>query len=924
MAELLASEFTSFTLDNMGRYLCNTLQEALDSAGQSIAGNSRGFDVIIAGGGTFGSAIAQRLFARDGTRSRRILVLEAGPFVLPEHVQNMAFMGGEPGPRRPWVSNATFGFPGLIFAIGGRSLTWGGWSPESLKDARNNEMVNWPASVVNALKTSYFLEASDQIGVTATNDFIHGPLHEGLRKQLFDGLQAGSGLGGPFASLPLGDLPDHPVVRSYQRDNGAAPPDALLREWLKLPPTDTTPRAELLNLLKLEAPLAVQSVTEPGQFPFNKFSAIPLVTQAARLASTEADGVGIEADARKRLMVVPNCHVQELVTETQADNWVRVVGVRALDQVGDSQVIPLAPPRSDGTQSAAIIALGTIESTRLALTTFKDSLAGRAAQRMGRNLIAHLRSNFTIRIPREALTSLPAAAMNALQVSALFVKGKASIGGVDRYFHLQITASGLSALGNNSEAELFKKIPDIDQVLAMMEADDTTVVITLRGIGEMAPNNPDSKVELAQFDFDFQRPAAFVDIGNAKAPAGGSSETQSDRGLWEAMDTFTDEAALIFAAGMPFEILADKLGKTIKVPAGATANDLKTLLSHDNRRDGLGTTHHEAGTLWMSDNAADGVTNDFGRVHDTTNCYVVGPALFPSSGSPNPMLGGIALARRTADLLTDFVLPRPASFTTVAPFRPLFDGTGVSFNRWSRVSPGSSNGFALINGDIVTYGNRDFGLLYYAAEAFADFTLRVQFRIFNANHHNSGIFVRFRDPMLDLTPVILTRIINEQNQFGNGLQTDFQLFQANRAWSAVHSGFEIQIDDNAVGDPRRGFYANPEPNGLRKNRTGAIYKIPAKDAIPNSSQLDAELQVYQAPPNFNPGTWYEFEIDVQGNTFTVDLTNLNTGQKTRTTTFVNTDAARGVAMEDGEAAGYIGLQSYPGAQLAFRHIQIKT
>ena len=97
-------------------------------------------------------------------------------------------------------------------------------------------------------------------------------------------------------------------------------------------------------------------------------------------------------------MVVPNCHVQELITETQTDNWVRVTGVRVW-QNGLSVDIPLAPPRNDG-QSAVVIALGTVESTRIALTTFQQSLAGRAAQRMGTNLIAHLRSNLTIRIPK--------------------------------------------------------------------------------------------------------------------------------------------------------------------------------------------------------------------------------------------------------------------------------------------------------------------------------------------------------------------------------------------------------------------------------------------------------------------------------------------------------------------------------------------
>src|ERR1700694_3978237 len=133
----LSSESTSFTLDNMGRFLCNTLQEARDSAGQSIAGRTRDFDVIIIGGGTFGSVVAEHLFIADTTRSRRILVLEAGPFVLPEHVQNMPFMGGAPDMRVPWANHPALSYAGLLFAVGGRSLTWGGWSPKC-------SMRSWP------------------------------------------------------------------------------------------------------------------------------------------------------------------------------------------------------------------------------------------------------------------------------------------------------------------------------------------------------------------------------------------------------------------------------------------------------------------------------------------------------------------------------------------------------------------------------------------------------------------------------------------------------------------------------------------------------------------------------------------------------------------------------------------------------------
>jgi hypothetical protein len=56
------------------------------------------------------------------------LVLEAGPFALPEHAQNMPFMGGALDMRLPWANHPALNCAGLLFAVGGRSLTWGGWS----------------------------------------------------------------------------------------------------------------------------------------------------------------------------------------------------------------------------------------------------------------------------------------------------------------------------------------------------------------------------------------------------------------------------------------------------------------------------------------------------------------------------------------------------------------------------------------------------------------------------------------------------------------------------------------------------------------------------------------------------------------------------------------------------------------------------
>jgi len=98
---------TQFTRDILGNYVCNTIAEAT---------NSGPFDVIIIGGGTFGLVLAQDLFFRarrqgpgtiqqDGLKppNYRILVLEGGPFTLPEHVQDLPSLGlANPGVQAPF------------------------------------------------------------------------------------------------------------------------------------------------------------------------------------------------------------------------------------------------------------------------------------------------------------------------------------------------------------------------------------------------------------------------------------------------------------------------------------------------------------------------------------------------------------------------------------------------------------------------------------------------------------------------------------------------------------------------------------------------------------------------------------------------------------------------------------------------------
>src|SRR5262245_40653794 len=90
-------QYTDFSKDILGSYVCNGLDEALRSAGGRS--DARPFDVVIVGGGSFGGALSQHLLFSDGFRNHRVLILEAGPFALPEHVQNLPTLGlVAPGP----------------------------------------------------------------------------------------------------------------------------------------------------------------------------------------------------------------------------------------------------------------------------------------------------------------------------------------------------------------------------------------------------------------------------------------------------------------------------------------------------------------------------------------------------------------------------------------------------------------------------------------------------------------------------------------------------------------------------------------------------------------------------------------------------------------------------------------------------------
>jgi choline dehydrogenase-like flavoprotein len=830
----LATERTTFSLDVPGRYTCNTLAEALDStktAKDPKKGppdpDARDFDIIVIGGGTFGLAFASHLFNQDQRHQHRILILEGGLFTFPEHFQDLPMLNTGEVWGVPWNSDSPQPqdqvFPGLAYCVGGRSVFWGGWSPRFI----DSELPSppWPASVVNDLTQpvlnvggkaiSYLDQAAEEVGADATNDFVSGPLQDAMRAALFKALKA---------------RPADPKTR-------------LTGQFGKLD-------AEAA----LEAPLAVESTSpRAGYMPFNKWSSVPLIIRAARAAYIECP----DDDVKKRLMLADESHVISLQRSGR-----RITGV-----VTNKGTVPLP----DGGQ--VFLALGTIENTRMALASLPNQ-----NQLIGRNLMAHLRSNLTFRVPRQVFGDAldPARHPEAaeLQVSALFVKGvhthdDGSLG----HFHLQITASGVGQTGRDSEEELWKKIPDTDLLDRFKGLTDKWVVVTIRGIAEIVGDktSPDPRNRVAldqggpQGPYDYGQPRARVRLDVLPA---GSKELR----LWDTMDQVSREVALMFAGKGPIQYLSKQGdGAWQDVPPDAPFV-----------RDSLSSTHHESGTTWMGDATTPSVTDDLGRFKETDNLFALGPSLLPTMGSPNPVLGGVALARRTSDKLVSMLQDAPPALEP--GFAYLFDGTERMFKAWQLAGQGK---FTLVDGMLFAEPGNDLGLLYYSAQNFSNFTLKLEFRMTDGNE-NSGVFVRFRDPR---------QRVPDRNDPAKSYD------YANKAFVGVDTGFEVQIDDLARGNPQSGI-----PDGLDESRTGAIYHVPI------GNQQDK--QVYQRPPKLVAGNWNTYEVTVNGNTYTAVLNGL------QTSTFTNTDAFRGKPASADPASGYVGIQSHTG-RVVFRNIRIK-
>lgn len=560
--ETVDVQSTTFSIDALGRFICNTWEEVTTNGGPP-------FDVIVIGAGMYGAYCATKIYRLS--EAKRVLVLEAGSFLVSEHVQNLARIGldvpgaifpsDDPGIARnlvwgiPWRGNTAC--PGLAYCVGGKSIYWGGWSPRLTPE----DLQLWPQNAAQYLLGNY-KQLEEEIGVSPTTDFISGDLKDALKSAL---VNAASTTGNIELNIGL---------------NGVE-----------------------------EAPLAIQG--EPpasGLFSFDKYSSSTIFVDAIR---EDVANSGVD-NAKRRLFLVPRTHVVKL----HANNG--VVHTIEVDASGQRKFLPI--PDS----CAVVLAASAIETTRLALHSFPTGL-------MGGNLMAHVRSDFTVRVHRSAFGPLP----GDVETAALLVRGVAPSG----RFHLQFTASTHPA---GSDALLFWMIPDLDFLREQLANDDPNwISVTIRAIGEMhgdqltlAPNPDGSWINLSPYENDeFGVPRAFVQL----------KLSGNDLNTWKVMDQ-TAIALVKKLAGSPQNIqyLYDGDWQPQPFPLDRPFPEW---------HQGLGTTYHEAGTLWMGNDPNSSVTNGLGKFHHIQNAYACDQSIFPTVGSVNPALTGLTLARRLAEHL---------------------------------------------------------------------------------------------------------------------------------------------------------------------------------------------------------------------------------------------------------------------------------
>lgn len=316
------------------------------------------FDYVVIGSGFCALAFVERTLALDP--NARILVLERGPFFLPEHFQNLPLpfqqtLGGL-SETFPWTLSArTHARPdgdikwqhGMVPFFGGRSTLWSSWCPRPTRD----EMAFWPEAVVEAAERHF--ESAERLLNVVPADEIDAGFHPETRKHV-------------ASSRPV-----------Y----------GVMQERLQAMLADNLPKVASATR-SMPAPMAVGAGAREG-LDFAKFS-----TPGALLELVDR-----QAQAGAPLRIVANCTVSRI---HQQDGVATALDTsRGVVNVSGAKVI---------------LAMGTLPPTTLVLNSFPQ------VRNVGERFTSHFITSVVARVPREDYDF--AAEVEDLELAAIYMAGK--------------------------------------------------------------------------------------------------------------------------------------------------------------------------------------------------------------------------------------------------------------------------------------------------------------------------------------------------------------------------------------------------------------------------------------------------------------------------------------------------------------------
>ncbi len=391
------------------------------------------YDLVIVGSGFCGLAVARR--ALEQKPFCRILMIERGPFFLPEHFQSLALpfvptLGGL-SETFPWTVSARTAEGrggvarwqhGMVPFFGGRSTLWSAWCPRPTPD----EMAGWPEETIRKAQ-EYFEAAETMLHVRKADEIDTDSLEDaGLRKLI-------------SRRRPVYGRLQHWVQNRLKDGIGA------LKTLYRSEPASLASAAESVDGIDF------QKYSTPGDL-------LALVMHQRQLAE---EGKGSRFD------VVSDCIVERVLQRNNVATALETS--RGVLTLGDAKLV---------------LAMGTLPPTTLVRNTFPE------AADAGKRFSAHFVTSVVARVPAADID--PDQELGDLELAACYVAGIADHS-FEQQFHLQLIALHDRDPKRNA-GKVLRSMPDVvaSTSMAQLESCEGYVVYVCAVVGELDYDNEES------------------------------------------------------------------------------------------------------------------------------------------------------------------------------------------------------------------------------------------------------------------------------------------------------------------------------------------------------------------------------------------------------------------------------------------------